>query len=77
MKIEALPQQVRVCLGSVNLNSAAYHQLQVGDILLLDQEADQTLPLKVGETEVFEVTLGLVNTKKAVKIEKTYERSNT
>jgi flagellar motor switch protein FliM len=76
MKIETLTQPVRVLLGRVKLSAAAYHQLQVGDILLLDQEAENLLPMQVEESLLFDVTPGLVNTRKAVKIEKVHERFN-
>jgi flagellar motor switch protein FliM len=77
MKIETFSHFARVLLGSVELSAAAYHQLQVGDILLLDQEAEETLQLKVEEDSLFDVTPGLVNTRKAVKIEKIHERFDT
>lgn len=73
MEIESLPQNAHVVLGSLQLSAAAYHQLQVGDILLLEQEAEQTLPLKVEGQRLFSVTPGLVNTRKAVKIERVHE----
>jgi flagellar motor switch protein FliM len=74
MKIKTLSFSARVLLGSVELSAAAYHQLQVGDILLLDQKAEEVLQLKVEEDSLFDVTPGLINTRKAVKIEKVHER---
>ncbi|MCP5470276.1 MAG: FliM/FliN family flagellar motor switch protein [Chlamydiales bacterium] len=56
-------------LGTAELDAADYHQLQVGDVIVLDQEAEAPLKIIVGESYKFEATPGLLHNHKAVKID--------
>ena len=69
MKIEDLPIAVKAILGKAELPLAAYHALQVGDILILDQEVGQPLSVAFGEDEMVVASPGLFETKKAVRID--------
>jgi flagellar motor switch protein FliM len=69
MKMDELPIEISAIIGSNILPVYAYLALQVGDILLLDQKAEEGLYLKAGEKKLFRATAGLFETHKAVTID--------
>ena len=61
--------EITPLLGTATLDAADYHALQVGDVILLDQEATDPLKVKVGDDLTFEATPGLFHNHKAIKID--------
>ncbi len=64
-----IPLELTPLLGKATLDASDYHSLQVGDVIVLDQKADEPLDVKVGEKLEFKATAGLYHNHKAIKID--------
>lgn len=69
MKVDEIPFEVTVLLGKTSIPVKAYLGLQVGDVLILDQNTEQGLIARVGTAERYFVTAGLIETHKAIIID--------
>lgn len=69
MRIDDIPFSVSVLLGKAEIPLTAYAGLQVGDIIILDQEVSEGLVVRVGSTERYRATAGLYETHKAITID--------
>jgi flagellar motor switch protein FliM len=69
MKLEEIIFEVFVFLGKTSIPMRAYTGLQVGDILVLDQNIEKGLVTQVGSMEYFLATAGLFETHKAITID--------
>ncbi len=69
MDVDDIPFEIFVLIGEAEIPMGAYLSLQIGDILLLEQEVTTPFIFKVGEQEYFKGRLGLCETHKAVLID--------
>ena len=69
MEIDDLPFEICALVGKAHLPMGAYLALQVGDILLLEQQVGEPFVIKGGETPLFTGTPGLSETRKAVRLD--------
>lgn len=69
MKIDEIPFPIEVLLGRSELPFAAYQGLQIGDVIILDQNTEEGLVVRVGSNAYFRATAGLFETHKAVTID--------
>lgn len=69
MNLEQFPFEISVLLGKAELPMDAYLELKEGDILLLDQKVGEPFQIQVGSETGYLGTLGLLETRKAVKID--------
>ncbi len=69
MELKHLPLNLQVLVGSTELPLTAYHDLQVGDIVLLEQPLANPLTVSVQDEPLFRGSVGFCETKKAVRID--------
>ena len=61
--------EVTPLLGRAELHAEEYHSLAVGDVIVLDQEAEEPLDIRVGEDLILRATPGLFHNHKAIQID--------
>jgi len=69
MEPDSIRLPCRVFLGHAELLAQDYHQLQVGDVLVLNQSVQDPLEMSVADQILFYVTPGSQGARKAVHIE--------
>lgn len=69
MRIEFLSFDLVAVVGKSEIPQAAYSDLRVGDILLLDQKIEDPIIVRIGEEPFFRGRPGLSETHKAVRID--------
>lgn len=75
MKIDDLSFEISALLGKATLSFKDYSELQVGDVIVLDQQIEEGLRLRIGTVERYLATAGLFKTHKALLIdERIYPR---
>ncbi|MBS0623281.1 MAG: FliM/FliN family flagellar motor switch protein [Verrucomicrobia bacterium] len=69
MKLNHINLTCQVHVGRAEIQADEYHQLRVGDILVLDQYVHDPWELSVEGAALFKVTPGLDGVRKAVSIQ--------
>ena len=64
-----IPLEVTPLLGSAELTQEGYHSLNIGDVIVLDQAAEEPIAVKVGDQILFKACPGLFHNHKAIKID--------
>lgn len=61
--------EITPLLGKAELHAEDYHNLQVGDIIVLEQKAEEPLEILVGDDLILKATPGLYHNHKAIQID--------
>ncbi|MCH9611320.1 MAG: FliM/FliN family flagellar motor switch protein [Chlamydiae bacterium] len=61
--------ELKPLLGKAELHAEEYHNLAVGDVIVLDQKAEESLNVVIEDDLVLKATPGLFHNHKALQID--------